>query len=478
MGKLLQSIVYLIIFFSLFFIYNINFNCITSGDNIPTHLLPSLIIKEKTIYLDRFYPNLVCKEIDPSTTGLYYLRKSGCHILAEKSTLFALIITPLYATLLNIVELFYPHFLPDWKWSPGIMPPQQYFIMEKVTSSFLASLTAIIIYIGLYLLLKNWRIALVITGIYAIGTSHWSISSQGLWVHGGSEFFLALLLCSWAQSEENNGNKLSLIVGTIAAVLLVAVRVSNIFFSIAWALYLYTMRAKYYLISIILVCLIAVACFNMVIYGSFLGVYSHPGKLFYKFGWEENLLAWLGLLISPGRGLFFYSPVFILSLIGGYYVLKAPKKNSFLTYFILASLGCYGVAATYTDGSPYLRWGGGHSYGPRYFSDMIPFLTFLLIPGYEFIKQLWCNSNGFKKSGITIVVLLFLFWSVFTQVVGVFFYKSHHNNYPVNVDFAPQRLWDFFDNPVYREFSTGINPTSYYFYQLLRVALKKKLLFY
>jgi hypothetical protein len=476
MDRFPKSIIYAFVFFSLFFVYNSNFNAITSGDNTPTSLLPSLIIKEKTIYLDRFYPEFVCKDIDPSTTGLYYLRKSGCHIIAEKSTLFALIITPLYAGLLNLVELFYPDFLPEWQWSPGSIPPQQYFIMEKFAASFLAAATAIIVFTGLCSLLRSRRTALILTGIYALGTSHWSISSQGLWVHGGSEFFSALLLCAWARDEEGNGSNQSLVIGTVAAVLLVAVRISNVFFSIAWALYLYTRRQKYYQISIILMSIAAVACFNRIIYGSFLGIYAHTGKLFYEFGWKENLLAWAGLLVSPGRGLFFYSPIFILSVIGGYSVIKAPKGNLFLICIMAASLGCYGAAATYTDGSPYLRWGGGHSYGPRYFADMMPFLIFLLIPGYRCIKRLWLKSGSLKKNVITTVLLLFLSWSVFTQAVGVYFYKSHHNRYPVNIDSSPERLWDFTDNPVYREFSTGINPTTAYFYQLFGAILKKTII--
>ena len=47
------------------------------------------------------------------------------------------------------------------------------------------------------------RAALLIVFAYSLGTSVWSISSQSLWTHGPSEFFLALGTFALVRSREN-----------------------------------------------------------------------------------------------------------------------------------------------------------------------------------------------------------------------------------------------------------------------------------
>jgi hypothetical protein len=109
-----------------------------------------------------------------------------------------------------------------------------------------------------------------------------------------------------------------------------------------------------------------------------------------------------GLLFSPGRGLFVYSPVLVLSIPGFYYFFKSNKEES-----ILCILSFLVILLFY---SSYTWWHGGLSYGPRFLTDIIP--VFVLPIGKTLQKF---SSNRY----FWIFFYILLGFSVFTQIIGV-----------------------------------------------------------
>lgn len=91
------------------------------------------------------------------------------------------------------------------------------------------------------------------------------------------------------------------------------------------------------------------------------------------------------LLISNWRGLFFYNPIFLLSILGFFLLQKDYKKESFL--FLFPFLIYLFFFASYR----YLS--GGLSYGPRHLVSVFPFLGFFLAPCFD-KKILQSNSRG------------------------------------------------------------------------------------
>ncbi|MFP4633447.1 MAG: glycosyltransferase family 39 protein [Candidatus Aenigmatarchaeota archaeon] len=73
------------------------------------------------------------------------------------------------------------------------------------------------------------------------------------------------------------------------------------------------------------------------------------------------------ITFSPYRGLFFYSPLLLISA-GGFYFLWKRKKGLFL--YILLLFLCF-----LFFNSLYIFWHGGASFGPRYLTPMVPFLA-------------------------------------------------------------------------------------------------------
>jgi hypothetical protein len=114
------------------------------------------------------------------------------------------------------------------------------------------------------------------------------------------------------------------------------------------------------------------------------------------------LIGLFGLLFSPGRGLFIYSPVLVLSIPGFYYFFKSNKEEAIL--FILSFLVILLFYSTYT------WWHGGLSYGPRFLTDVIP--VFVLPIGKTLERF---SSNKYFR----IFFYIILGFSVFTQIIGV-----------------------------------------------------------
>jgi hypothetical protein len=85
-----------------------------------------------------------------------------------------------------------------------------------------------------------------------------------------------------------------------------------------------------------------------------------------------------GLLVSPGRGLLWYSPVVILSLIG---FIHALKKNRLAALLIVALFSGFLLIHS---GS---WWTGGWSWGPRYLLPVLPGLLALA----ALMRKPWLN---------------------------------------------------------------------------------------
>ena len=100
------------------------------------------------------------------------------------------------------------------------------------------------------------------------------------------------------------------------------------------------------------------------------------------FLWSTPLLHGLaGLTIAPNRGLFIYTPAFLLALPAPYFLfqkttprppLPPPPTQLFLAAFGTASL------ATLLVYSKWWAWYGGWCYGPRYLAEICPTLALLV----------------------------------------------------------------------------------------------------
>jgi hypothetical protein len=174
-------------------------------------------------------------------------------------------------------------------------------------------------------------------------------------------------------------------------------------------------------------------------------VYHWPLSTYYfRVGRTESVSSFFeglaGTIISPGRGLLVFSPILILS-IAGLFMKRKDNGGKRLDYFLAAIVVLNWIAF----GLLY-DWWGGHSFGPRYFTDMMPYMVYLMIP-----VLIWmAKSTGLDKIAVTWCVLVLVAVSFFIHYRGATDIGVQSWNFQPDVDTNPGRLWDWRDISFFR----------------------------
>jgi len=156
----------------LFSIYNLNFGSMGGNDSTPSRYLPFSILHEGDFDLDEFTFLREGKRLPYFLVASHDRR----HAFSTFGIGPALTAFPIFLAPMLIKK--------DWSWKEVV-------ILAKVAASLLVTLSCLF----LFLTLKHWltvKHAFWLTLIYGLATCVWSISSQELWQHTASEFWLAL----------------------------------------------------------------------------------------------------------------------------------------------------------------------------------------------------------------------------------------------------------------------------------------------
>ncbi len=113
---------------------------------------------------------------------------------------------------------------------------------------------------------------------------------------------------------------------------------------------------------------LALITFNLSRYGDPFNTGYLPNETFSGLLWQGLL----GQLVSPGRGLFLYCPIFLLSLVGFLTFFRRHRLEALAALsVILIHLFLYGK---------WFMWHGGYAWGPRFLVPTLPFWAILLAP--------------------------------------------------------------------------------------------------
>ncbi len=92
--------------------------------------------------------------------------------------------------------------------------------------------------------------------------------------------------------------------------------------------------------------------------------------------------------------------------------------------------------------SKYSVWWGGHCFGARYWTDVIPLFAIVLAFGLE-----WMRTHSRALVALSYLTIAF---SIGVHGIGAFCYPSTWNQLPANVDLHHERLWDWRDTELSR----------------------------
>lgn len=438
-AKLIKNHEIHFLFIFIYIIYNLNGRSIGCGDTAPASLLPFSILENSNLYLDQFFPYFQNMWHPP-----YFVMDVRGHYLSIYPIVIPILITPLYIPIYLLLKL--NHYPMDML-NPGFILIVS--LMEKLIASLIASISAIFIYLSLKELI-NRRIALVVTLIFAFATNTWTISSQGLWQHGLVELLLAASIYLVIINEKNQSNNNIIILGLLSALFIFNRPPESILLlpMIHYILRLSDKKILFYFTSMALSSLPFVY-YNLYYFGNMFGGYNSVLNLF-SFD-ITSVSRFLGLLISPSRGLIVYTPILILSIFGYFRISEIPNARikNFLKLFVPSILLQIIIYSSFTI------WWAGWSYGPRFLTGILPIMIIYL---GLYLNYMIINKNiNTKTYTYLFIISMLLFYSFFVQFVGAFFYPNGNwDGVPESVDTNPDRVWEIYDTQIARSFSAGI----------------------
>jgi hypothetical protein len=411
----------LAIFLGLFVLYACNARMLAPGDSIPTRRLPFSLLREGNLNLDEFN-----WELSPKGRPPYYVHFANGHVYSVSTFATAVVIAPLYV-------------LPAWWLASAGVPYDDVrarvveVVMEHVSAATLTALSAALLFL-LLCRLTTRRWALALTLLYALGTSTWSIASQALWPHALSELTLVLLCLILMRAAPTRAQ---LVAAGLVAALMVANRPQMLAFAALAAGFVAVHHRRNLLAFVALPGLmaLALAAYNRAIFTTLTGGY---GGLDVLRGTPAQGIA--GMLASPNRGLLVYTPIMLFGLWGGVRLWRVAGVPAWLRWLSL------GVLAHVLMHASFRAWWGGYTYGPRYFTDVLPALTIFLVYGL----LPYCRQRA-----VLAVAGLLALWGVAVQAIGVYAADDGWNRSPRVLGKSLERLWDWNDLQISREVRHG-----------------------
>ena len=331
---------------------------------------------------------------------------------------------------------FAPLFLP-WR----DLPAEGFRLRWRVflaVAARLATLTVLLLAAWLLTLVSIPR-ALAVTAVVALATPMRTIDAAGLWEHTSAALWLVAGLGLWSGTTRRPwlhplaGAALAMATACRPNLLPAALVV-------VWSAKRAGRRGTIAVATATtVVTLGGLALFaNWYLYGTLLGgresivasiTHTHAVGSYFRFS-PWNLI---GLLFAPSRGLFLYSPVLLFALPGLVRSLSAsaPPAERLITVAGVLVFVLYGFVAT---------WWAGWGFGPRYMTDLLPFFA------------LWLARTPLpaRPTLTAPAFALALSWSLGVYELGVRTYPCRWDSAPINVDQAPERLWNWGDTEIAR----------------------------
>lgn len=391
-------------------VYNANFRLISASDCRPARYLPFAIVRHGTLTFDPILDAASEGRLVPS----WLATNAAGHWLSVYPVVLPLVASPLYVPAVAYLE---------WKGWETSRVQRVARIMEKATASVLAAVAVALMYV-LLRRRAGRRAALLLAAVFAFGTTTWMISSQAMWQHGVGEILMiaALLVltapCTPARALAAGALCALMVANRPPDVILAAGFAVFAFFWAGWRRALLVLAGGALPLALLLV-------YNLGMIGSLAGGYLRQGSQLSggahaPAGAAAQIAAALsaitgnrmasglaGILFSPARGLLVFSPFLLFVPLGFRRTLVPARRDRELTLCLAVAAAVQ--VALYSKGD----WRAGYSWGPRWLTDLVPLLVWMLPPALA----------GLRRAGrATFAVLAAA--AIVIEVVGAFWYTG------------------------------------------------------
>lgn len=402
-------------------VYNANQRSISAADTYAARYLPFSIWQNHSLTLDPILTVAAQGRKPPATEGKgdtahWIMKVPGDRYVSRFPIVVPVILTPFYLPAVIYLD------------QPGADPAlfdTVARVMEKLCASSMAALS-----VGLlYLLLRRRSdagLAAILSLLYAFGTTTWVISSQALWTHGLAQLLIVatMLLLTGPRTV------LRVVLAGLLCGLIAANRQPDTILAAGLGIYglWWAGRTRPLLVLSGLVPVALALAYNIMLVGNVAGAYVldvRPDS--YDVILSGNMAEGIaGLLVSPTRGLFVFSP-FLLFVPWFIRRVVAEQPGRGLTI----AVGC--AMLTQLLFYAMIDWRQGMSFGPRWLTDMLPMLMWMLPPVVKALAR-----NGRVAFGVASLVAISI------QAIGAFWFTGVAET-PVITAKGPDRMrpaWD------------------------------------
>ncbi len=316
--------------------------------------------------------------------------------------------------------------------------------LAKFLASILAAVTIVLFYF-VALALAQPKTALFMSVLLMVGSVMSTTISHGLWSQSGVLFWMMLALFCQARKTPAHAAYWAMAQGGCFAMMFVCRLPSAlIFFPLGFWM---SWNKKQEILSTgfgFLSGFFPWAVFHYWAYQNIFGPQLNQSQGFSELKYFGGNLA--GILISPARGLLVYQtwlwtiPVAVLLLRGKAVATPPGDLSSKNPHFcgwqlVFTAAICFHVLLV----GAWSAWTGGHCWGSRLLSEIVPLLALLLLP----LADRLVRSNY-----LTPVFCVLIFTSFFPHAGAMFGNSDAWDNRPANKETSyEQRLWDWREPP-------------------------------
>ena len=402
------------------------------ADSLYSMMVSQSILRHGTVKLDQYqFPGLTPVQLKKyhSNSSIYQLDLIGGHVYYYYSPGSSVLSVP-YVALMNARGIYASS--PD-----GTHDPNGEMKIQTGLASLLMAALAVVFYLASRLVLPiSWSFAIAIAG--TLGTQIWSTATRALWAHTWMIFLLGFIVLMLI-GHETKGRRLRPIALATLLSWMFFVRPTAIGpIIVVTAFMLFYERERFLRYAVTGACWLLL----FVIYSWH--NFGEPVPSYYRLGAALEIhslwLAILGNLISPSRGLLVFVPslLFVAYLLVRYWN-QLPSRR--LVILSLAAIGLHLILV-----STFPIWWAGWSFGPRFFTDVVPWFVLLAIMGVSGMltaherRPLRVPVSGEVVAGAMLLVL-----SIVIHARGATSPATAMWNARPSVDDHPERVWDWRD---------------------------------
>lgn len=386
----------------------INSLIIQSEDTVPTIFTTVAIIKDRTLYLDRYYdmmreryPHPDDKDYQKGLTP-FYLQKVDSHYISA---------FPIMTSILSL-----PVFAPPLLFGMPITW-NNLALLSRISGALIMALAGLFLFktlkegFGL-----NEKKATLLTVLFLFATVNFAMLSQALWQHGTLELLIILAIYFFLKQQKHpEKHEFSLLSGLFFGLAFLARPTAGLQIVL---IELYVVLSNLRNINNLFKTAITFMSGLLVAFTFFLWYNSTYYYDIRNQGYSDQLfknwlspfpISFLGVWLSPSKGILIFSPVLVFSFVGIYLAIKNKIEKVGLYKIFAVIIVLHTLVISF-----WKHWYGGWSFGYRMSSDVIPYFIFLLVP--------YVNSSLFEKTKKLFYVLLGV--SIFIEIYGLFFFDG------------------------------------------------------